>query len=206
MNGVTMDSRTGMEPGDCCARTRSGNGCIVTNSGIWFDLFEPDPATVKVLDIAHHLSHIYRFGGAPATGITVAEHSMLVHDMIEEDYGVGPLAYAGLMHDATEAYIGDMVRPLKARMPLFRELEDKLFPVICQACGVEWDDEVADLIKIYDNISVRAEAYRLMPDKGEGWNWGEVPLEMDLVRKIAPLSPSAARLAFLSRARLYRTS
>lgn len=87
---------------------------IQTASGALVDLAHPDPAAVDIRDIAHSLARVCRFGGhvRPATGpawYSVAQHSLLVEHLTP-----APLAMVALLHDATEAYLGDVTAPLKA--------------------------------------------------------------------------------------------
>ena len=102
-----------------------------TFTGRQFWPLEPDPGDVCIEDIAHHLSMICRFGGASWRFYSVAEHSVLV------SYKAG---LNGLLHDAAEAYIGDMIRPLKRSVPVwewYHPVEDRIMDVIYEALGLE---------------------------------------------------------------------
>lgn len=81
---------------------------------------DPRPAEVCIEDIAHHLSMICRYNGASHKFYSVAEHSVLVSYLVPPS-----MAFYGLMHDAQEAYVGDMLRPLKVSMPEYRAAEDR---------------------------------------------------------------------------------
>lgn len=70
------------------------------------DLTRPDPDDVNIVDVARHLSRIFRFTGA--TDLTVAQHSILCAQQAFPEH-----AFAALMHDAHEAYMGDLTSPLK---------------------------------------------------------------------------------------------
>lgn len=88
-------------------------GTIVTVSGQAFDILRPRPEMVNLRDIAHALSMQCRYNGHVPTFYSVAEHSVRVAQWMEGQ-GYGKLeCLAGLMHDAAEAYVGDMVRPMK---------------------------------------------------------------------------------------------
>ena len=104
--------------------TRKGDW-FVTYSGKQFWPLDPQPQDVCVRDIAHHLSLVCRFGGAVRTHYSVAQHSLIVADILPPR-----LKLRGLLHDATEAYVGDMVRPLKRFMPDYREVENKVWAAI----------------------------------------------------------------------------
>lgn len=87
---------------------------ITTYTGKKFHLFDPQLDEICIEDIAHALSLICRFGGHLPEHYSVAQHSILVSQLVPEN-----LTLEGLLHDAEEAYIGDMVRPLKIEMPEF---------------------------------------------------------------------------------------
>lgn len=169
------------------------NNCIETQSGVIFDIITP-AGPVRIEDIAHGLAHVCRFGGQCSRHYSVAEHSVLVHDLIAAEYGRGADALAGLLHDAEEAYLGDMVRPLKQHHPDFIELGHRLQAFIRSELGVEWSDERASLIKVFDNIALRIEAEQLMPSRGRDWNWRETPLSD---RSIHCYPPETAKAVFL---------
>lgn len=80
---------------------------IKTNKGVYFKFLEPGKHTFDVHEIAYALSFINRFTGH-AGGYTVAQHSVLVSYIVPQEY-----ALEGLMHDAAEAYVGDVASPLK---------------------------------------------------------------------------------------------
>ncbi|HQP24038.1 MAG TPA: hypothetical protein PLP16_02645, partial [Smithellaceae bacterium] len=82
--------------------------CIHTFSGIAFDLLDPKPEMILVEDIVHSLSLINRFNGAAKFPYSVAQHSLYVAGLLPPE-----LKLQGLLHDAPEAYVGDMVSPLK---------------------------------------------------------------------------------------------
>lgn len=111
-------------------------GTIRTWSGRYVALLEPSPATINLPDIAHALAHVCRFGGHVPSFYSVAEHSLHVAAQLRRTYGDPTLALWGLLHDATEAYLGDMVRPLKQQMPGYRDAESNLARVIEQRFGL----------------------------------------------------------------------
>lgn len=79
-----------------------------TFTGKLFDPLDPDPAMIDLRDIAHALGNICRFGGHARRHYSVAEHSLLVASLVPE-----PLRLPALLHDAAEAYIGDIIAPIK---------------------------------------------------------------------------------------------
>ncbi len=88
-------------------------GWVQTWSGRAFYPLDPRPEDLDIGDIAHALSYLCRFGGHCTHFYSVAEHCVRVSRAIEDHGGTREEAFAGLMHDAAEAYIGDMTRPLK---------------------------------------------------------------------------------------------
>lgn len=96
---------------------------LLTASGAMVDLSQPDPAVVSIRDIAHALARLTRWGGhIRKPWYSVAQHSLMVADT--DRLGCPPeLALVALMHDATEAYLGDVTAPVKALVPAFAALE-----------------------------------------------------------------------------------
>ena len=89
---------------------------ILLACGRTISLRNPDPAELSIDTLAHSLAQINRFTGHTRRPYSVAEHSLLVSEIIERA-GFGSLAaLAGLMHDAHEALVGDASSPLKAEM------------------------------------------------------------------------------------------
>lgn len=99
-------------------RSWLNGGWFVTYSGEQLDPLHPDPAKINLVDIAHHLSNICRFGGACPTFYSVASHSMYVADLLPDD-----LRVEGLLHDAAEAYVGDMIKSIKVHCNDFQAIE-----------------------------------------------------------------------------------
>lgn len=96
---------------DHCDDQWSWVGSIETASGIRYNVMDPDWRNVVLSDVATSLSHICRFGGHVPTFYSVAEHCVRVAVTLADH---GPeMMMTGLLHDAAEAYVGDMVRPLK---------------------------------------------------------------------------------------------
>uniref|UniRef100_A0A6M3KS52 Phosphohydrolase n=1 Tax=viral metagenome TaxID=1070528 RepID=A0A6M3KS52_9ZZZZ len=109
-----------------------------TYTGLKFYPLKPDPKKIQIEDIAHQLSLTCRFGGATWKMSSVAQHSVLVSMHLErEGYGRENSLW-GLLHDAAEAYIGDMKMGMKDMFPGFRELEDSILQVIIERYGLPW--------------------------------------------------------------------
>lgn len=93
--------------------THAWVGSIITASGKQFDIIRPQADQIDLYDIARSLSHVCRYNGHLPTFYSIAEHSVRVADWLAHK-GTSPLVQlTGLLHDAAEAYVGDLIRPLK---------------------------------------------------------------------------------------------
>src|SRR5580692_10156968 len=105
---------------------------FTTVSGTRVHVLDPKPETIKLGDIAHGISRICRFGGQVGIHMSVAQHSILVSDIIKDKGGSLEQQMLGLLHDTTEAYVGDVISPLKRQMAIFHEIEAKWAKAIGQ--------------------------------------------------------------------------
>lgn len=135
---------------------------ILTRSGHRLDLLQPNPACIHPGDISQALSCIARFNGHTRHHYSVAQHSLLVASIVPPEHQL-----VALLHDATEAYIGDMVRPLKALLPGYCEIEHELWLAICERFGIA--PELPDCIYEADMIALATEREQLMPWHGDEW-------------------------------------
>jgi uncharacterized protein len=154
---------------------------LQTVSGKWVNPLDPDPEQFDIQDIARALGNLCRFGGHCRAFYSVAQHSVVVSRLVEERGGDAEDAFAALMHDATEAYLGDMPHPLKHRSPLgapFRAAEERLEAAIRARFAIR--AEVPE-IKRADRALLATER-RAFSD--EAWHWPELegvePLELEL--------------------------
>jgi hypothetical protein len=161
---------------------------IQTFTGRKFSPFEPRMEDIDIRDIAHALSLQARFNGHTLSFYSVAEHSVRVSLSL-----VSEVALWGLLHDAAEAYVGDLPRPLKRNIPEFEAIEIKLLEKIISRFGLSWPmpPEVAHA----DDILLVTECRDLMSAPPEPWN---IPAE-PLAGKIVPLGCEAAEEQFLTR-------
>lgn len=103
---------------------------VLTASGQYVNILAPTEDEIDIYDIAHALANITRFNGHTAVPYTVAEHSLRCSALLKA-WGYTPASQlAGLLHDATEAYIGDVATPLKQLLPEFKAIEKNLEKVI----------------------------------------------------------------------------
>ena len=124
--------------------------CIRTNSGQYVNVFATKPSTIIIEDIAHSLSHQCRFGGHLPYIFSVAMHSINVSYLVPKEN-----AFAALMHDASEAYLLDIPRPIKNRLPEYKTIEDNLMKVIASKFGFEYP--LHEEVKKADNIALENE-------------------------------------------------
>jgi hypothetical protein len=105
--------------------TRKGNW-MQTYTGKAYWPCDPKTEEVDIHDIAHALSLICRYTGHCKKFYSVAEHSVHVSHLVPPEY-----AFYGLMHDAQEAYVNDIARPLKPSIAGYQEIEEMNWRVIC---------------------------------------------------------------------------
>lgn len=166
---------------------------LQTVSGRWVNPFDPDPEQLDAGDIARSLANQCRFGGHCRAFYSVAQHSVIVSELVESRGGDAEDAFAALMHDATEAYLGDMPHPLKHRSALgraFREAEGHLEQAIRDRFRIRPD--VLE-IKRVDRALLASERRAF---SAETWHWPELegvdPLDIELTA----WSPDEAEAAF----------
>jgi 5'-deoxynucleotidase YfbR-like HD superfamily hydrolase len=154
---------------------------LQTVSGRWVNPFDPDPAQLDAGDIARALANQCRFGGHSRAFYSVAQHSVIVSRLVEERGGDAEDVFAALMHDASEAYLGDMPHPLKHRSPLgaaFKEAEEHLERAIRDRFAIRSE---VPAIKRADRALLATER-RVF--SAETWHWPELegvePLDLEL--------------------------
>jgi len=112
---------------------------LETFTGGRFHPFDPDPSDVHIADIAGGLAHTCRFGGHCRSFYSVAQHSLFVASELEDQ---GPrLELYGLLHDAAEAYLGDLPRPVKREFDAFEAAEARILDTVWSALDVESPSE-----------------------------------------------------------------
>ena len=119
-----------------------------------FDLMDPDPAMINIKVIGNALSNICRFAGQVPVFYSVAEHSVLVCDLLKLQNYSPSVQLAGLLHDAAEAFTGELISPIKQldNMDSFHLIEHYVEAAIETKFGVELHSQGikdADLEALY---------------------------------------------------------
>lgn len=142
---------------------------IQTFSGRKVDLLDPQPESIHLFDIAWSLARLCRFVGHVNTDhiYSVAQHSVLVSEDVPEEH-----AFAGLMHDAHEAYIGDIARPVKELLDrycggMLKEFESKLQHAVFERFGVPWP--VPESVEHSDLVLLATERQRVLNKCPHPW-------------------------------------
>lgn len=164
---------------------------VSTYLGHRFYPLAPRIEDIAIEDIAHGLAFQCRFNGQTQHFYSVAQHSLMVASLVPRR-----LALAALLHDAAEAYLGDMVKPLKGLFPDFSRIEAEVMAIIGARFAIADAERQDRLIKRADLIALATEKRDLMPRSSESWQSldGVAPLPT----RIEVLSPPSAKQLFLS--------
>jgi uncharacterized protein len=130
---------------------KTNPNAILIHSGILFDVFNPKAENVNVVDIAHALSNICRYGGHCPKFYSVAQHSVLC----SLQPGTPQEQMEFLMHDSSEAYLMDLPRPIKRNMPSYVTIEESLLKVICEHYKLTYP--LSERVHEVDNILLHFE-------------------------------------------------
>lgn len=106
---------------------------IRTVTGRYVNVFEPQAHMFCIEDIAHALANLPRFGGHLPRWYSVGMHVLNVMDIVKEEH-----KFDALMHDASEAYLLDLPKPIKDHLPGYVELEDQLMRFLATGFGFQW--------------------------------------------------------------------
>lgn len=158
---------------------------IVTKSGVQFYLADPHEDDVRIEDIAAGLSRICRFGGQLSDRhkddiYSVAQHSVYVDRLLSMS-GHQRARKWGLLHDATEAFYGDMISPLKSLFPAYSLLEDRAAARIRTALGVKYDGHIAMEVHWADKTMGMMESAVLSDHHDKMWSGEYAGLSMGVV-------------------------
>lgn len=170
-------------------------GFIETYTGRAFFPCDPKENDITIIDIAHHLSNQCRYSGATEFFYSTAQHCCILCDYVSEVLKGSPLdCLQILLHDAAEAYLVDMPRPVKQFMPEFRAWDHKIQMCVRKWAGFgdvpipKWQDEI-------DSRIITDERAQVMSDSANEWGHDLEPLNI----KIEPWLPYEAEQHFLLR-------
>lgn len=175
----------------------STDGWIETYTGkkFWFD--NPTVDMIDIVDIAHSLAMQCRYSGHCLKFYSVAEHSCILHDYYLAFKGFtqdsNERALELLLHDASEAYLTDVPRPIKPYIPEYVTMEKKIEKAIAQKFGTQYPH--APEVKELDTRILLDEKTQNMPESINDWNIQFPPLDVQL----RFWNPTRAESEFLGR-------
>lgn len=166
---------------------------IQTAAGRYFNFLQPHVSEIGIEEIAHALSHICRFTGHTRVHYSVAQHSWLASYLVPEEF-----AYDALMHDAAEALIGDVAKPLKAQLLEYQEIEHGLERWLMRRFRLIDSPEACAAVKHADLVLLITERRDLMPEQDQVCATERPGIE-PLPWRIEPLPSWLAKKLFLRR-------
>lgn len=163
---------------------------MLTHSAQVTQLIDPTPEMINPDDIAHALSNLCRFNGHTNQFYSVAQHSVLVSQNVPQVH-----ALAGLLHDATEAYLSDVISPVKPYPLNYQAIEDRLWHVIAERFDLS--PTLPQTVKLADLRALAAEKRDVMPQHDKPWPTlnGITPF----AEPINPLPPTLAKQQWTDR-------
>jgi hypothetical protein len=162
---------------------------ICTYTDRWINPLDPDPEQIDLEDIAHALSNLCRFTGHCFKFYSVAQHSVHVSEITDSLWG--------LLHDASEAYLSDIARPVKLQTGFggtYRRAETRLQKAVTESFKLPWP--MPPEVKDADDLLLGAEMRDLMPYRWQGPEWD---------KPIDPWLPPKAKRRFLERYELLKS-
>jgi uncharacterized protein len=178
-------------PSICSSDDQRIGGWIETFTGVVFYPLDPRPEEICIEDVAHSLSLQCRFAGHCREFYSVAEHSVRVSRELPAE-----LALWGLLHDAAEAYLVDLRRPIKRFSEmgkLYRGIEAQLMLSVCDRFGLDIVEPPE--VKRIDNALLMTEKRDLL---GNGCAKAWEDTELPLAGRIKPWKPKVAERRFLT--------
>lgn len=168
---------------------------IETHKGIRINPLDPKPELFDIEDIAHSLSMQCRFNGHCSRFYSVAEHSVATAQCLKSWGRDGIFALWGLLHDGSEAYMGDLPRPLKRQLAAYLEHEAVLQAMIfAKFAGRAPSAAESAVVTEADNAMLVTEANALTDGRARRWDLPYEPCGVEIMC----LSPSAAEASFLA--------
>lgn len=134
---------------------------VECHSGALFDFLDPKPEQIRIDDIARSLAYTYRWRGQTTHHISVAQHSVLVSRHVRNNGFDYQIQMQALLHDAAEAYTGDVPKPVKQHLPDFQAMELLIERAIFDRFNVS--HPMSPIVRIADSHVGRWEYRDLMP-------------------------------------------
>jgi hypothetical protein len=163
-----------------------------TATGRQFWPLDPREDEIHIEDIAAALAKLCRYGGHCKRFYSVAEHCVLMANAAPEG-----LALAALLHDASEVYLADVIRPIKRHLTNYEHIEAELERIISQRFGLTWP--MPPFVKRMDNMILADERDQAMGNPPADWRLTEPPLGV----RLQFWSPDKAEFEFLTAFRRY---
>ena len=135
---------------------------ILTHEGHYFNFLTPETSKFSIRTIAHALSNICRFNGHTRAHYSVAEHCVHVARLCPDEHKL-----SGLLHDAAEAFVGDVASPLKQLLPEYKVIEQRVEAEIFKRFALP--SKLHQSVKHADLVMLATERRDLMPAKGGEW-------------------------------------
>lgn len=178
-------------PSSIQARDLSQN-YVRTFTGKSMHPFAPSLDEICIEDIAHGLANTCRFSGQVRHFYSVAQHSVAVASIVPARHRL-----SALLHDATEAYLGDLAKPIKLGLPDYQQVEAGLWRVITQKFGIS--ETLDPAIKLADNAALICERNALLAADRQPWpeEKGVKPMKLGTI-----YSPVFAEAEFLREFRI----
>lgn len=173
--------------------TRVGDW-MQTFSGVEFYPLDPRHDEINIQDIAHALSMACRFSGHCLRFYSVAEHSVHVAEAAPDG-----MKLVALLHDASEAYLADVIRPIKPSLTGYAGIEENLMQAIAKRFGFGWP--MPSEVKRLDNAILADERDQVMATPPRDWCLAEPPLGV----KLQCWSPAEAEFRFTHAFKAYST-
>lgn len=134
------------------------DGTMRTYSGNKLSFINPTPDSINIKDISRGLAYKAHFAGQTHHFFSIAQHSMMVADLIPDRLRHDrKFMLLALLHDASEAYTGDIVKPLKVLIPDFVEIEKRIMQAVCTRFEIDYNrlPELKEYDLMAQNIEYR---------------------------------------------------
>ena len=167
-----------------------GDTWILTYHSQKVNPFFPMVNSLYIEDIAHALSNICRFNGHTSEFYSVAQHGVHVSEICDRKDMLW-----GLLHDAPEAYIADLARPIKYAnaMKIYRDIESELMKAVCERFYLV--PTIPESVRRADEVALATEVRDLMPMEAKEWKFSVAADQHSII----PLPPGKAKAQFLGR-------